>query len=174
MFPLVSWKMGDVAEGADWERLGRLVVAARVAGGMHSREQFASASGFSTRFLGDVEKARRTNYDQASLARLEKVLGWKPGSIDSILAGGEPTRVQAGTEDTAEDDDFADLELEVRMILEWDLPENVKQDLITEAWRLRERQLAARRRLDEQQASERRRLISTWMQRARDAGEPAT
>lgn len=174
MFPSVSWMIGSVTQEQDWERLARLVVAARVAHGMHTREQLAKAADFSTRFLGDIERARRTNYDPIYLARLEKALGWLPGSVDAILEGGEPTRIPAGDEDTATADEFADLELEVRMILEWDLPDSVRESLITEAWRLRERQASAKRRLEEQQASERRQWVSDWMKRARAADEPAT
>lgn len=178
MFRLVSAKMGGVPTEADWERLGRRIVAARVARGMHNQKQFAQATGLSTRFLSDLENGKRTNYDQASLTRVEQVLGWTDGSVDTVLAGGEPTRTTHSTDEhPGDEDEFADLELEVRMILELKLSDSDKQALIAEAWRLRERQLAARRRLEEQQATERRRLINTWMRRAQTTNgneQPAT
>jgi transcriptional regulator with XRE-family HTH domain len=161
-----------VAEDQDWARLAKLVVSARVARGMNNREQLAKEGGFSTRFLGDIETGRRSNYDPAYLARLEQALGWETGSVDVILAGGEPIRPTPDANGEGGDDDFADLELEVRMILAWDLPPHVKTQVLAEALRLREQQARATRRLREQQAQERRRLVSRWMDQAGGA-QPA-
>lgn len=154
----------------DWQRLAERVVAARVARGMTTRDQLAQKGGFSTRFLGDVENARRTNYDPAYLARLEQSLGWETGSVAAILAGGEPIHPHSGTGD---EEDFADLELEVRMILGWDLPDTAKQAILAEALRLRERQIRARRTFDEQQARERRQMVSRWLDQAKNGPQTA-
>jgi transcriptional regulator with XRE-family HTH domain len=82
--------MGRMASGEDWRRLADAVVARRVEMGMRTRQALAEALQMSARNLGDIEKARRTSYDPATLARLEQVLRWEPGSVDAVLAGGDP------------------------------------------------------------------------------------
>ncbi len=62
----------------------------RVELGYRHRPAFADALGVSTRVLGDVETGRRGNFDSTTLAALENVLGWATGSVDRIVAGGEP------------------------------------------------------------------------------------
>lgn len=52
-------------------------------------------SGLSIRTLNNIENARRTSYDGSTVALLERGLQWEPGSVEAILAGGEPTPVQA-------------------------------------------------------------------------------
>ena len=74
------------------ERLGHHVVSRRVALGFRGRVDLASSLQFTVRTLADIEPGVR----KASLgtyAMLENKLAWAPGSIDSILAGGEPTEV---------------------------------------------------------------------------------
>ncbi|WP_433516453.1 hypothetical protein ACQP2T_13325 [Nonomuraea sp. CA-143628] len=73
----------------DLQRLARYVVRRRTSLGFKYREDFATATGLSTRTLGDVERARRQVSD-ASVAVVEERLGWKPGSFEAILEGGEP------------------------------------------------------------------------------------
>ncbi|MEV0149056.1 MULTISPECIES: helix-turn-helix transcriptional regulator [unclassified Nonomuraea] len=78
--------------GEDRERLANYVVRRRVALGYKTREQWAAAIGLSTRTLGDIEKGRRPVGD-ATIARIEDHLGWKPGSTAAILRGGNPELV---------------------------------------------------------------------------------
>jgi len=73
----------------DLQRLARYVVRRRTSLGFKYREDFATATGLSTRTLGDIERARRQVSD-ASVAAIEERLGWKPGSFEAILDGGEP------------------------------------------------------------------------------------
>lgn len=73
----------------DWQALAREVVAARVALGYQTREAFAKVVGLSTRTLGDIERARRTSMDQATLAKVEQALGWPTGRTRTILDGAE-------------------------------------------------------------------------------------
>jgi hypothetical protein len=71
------------------ERLGHLVVSRRVALGYRNRTDLADSLQFTVRTLADIEHGVR----KASLgtyAMLENKLSWAPGSIDTILAGGEP------------------------------------------------------------------------------------
>lgn len=163
--------MADV--GDEWIRLGEFVVAARVARGMPTRHDLAEAGGFSTRFLGDIERGRRDNYDPVYIALLEKALGWATGSVKAILAGGEPiepppTSGMPTTED-------AEIELEIQMIEESDLPERQKREMIRFARQLQHRQQAERQALVERQRTERREQIRSVMDIARGGGaQPAT
>ena len=74
-----------------WERLGRRVAQER---GRHwrSRSAFARSAGISPRVLDDVEKARRTNYSDATLAAIEAALGWAPGTCLRVVQGGRVRR----------------------------------------------------------------------------------
>lgn len=75
-----------------WQRLGSYVRSerARLGGNRRSLAAFAKAAGVSRTTLDSIEHARKDNYDPATLATLEHALGWRPGSIDRILAGGRP------------------------------------------------------------------------------------
>lgn len=74
-----------------WERLGRRVAQER---GRHwrSRAAFARAAGVSPRVLDDVEKARRANYSETTLAAIEAALGWEPGTCLRVVQGGKVRR----------------------------------------------------------------------------------
>ena len=72
------------------ERLGHHVVSRRVALGFRNRTDFASSLQFTIRTLADIEHGVR-KASAGTYAILENTLGWAPGSIDTILAGGEPT-----------------------------------------------------------------------------------
>jgi len=77
--------------GEKWQRLARLVTHRRVQLGHASQTEFASASGLKIRTLNNIENARRPGYDPSTIALLEQGLQWQPGSVEAILAGGEPT-----------------------------------------------------------------------------------
>ena len=78
----------------DWQRLGDYVVARRIALGMRDRRTLAAATGVTERTLGKVETGKRVS--AGTLAALENLFGWAPGSCRHILAGGEPvTRLPA-------------------------------------------------------------------------------
>jgi hypothetical protein len=71
------------------ERLGHHVVSRRVALGYRNRTDLASSLQFTVRTLADIEHGVR-KASPGTYAILENKLGWAPGSIDTILAGGEP------------------------------------------------------------------------------------
>jgi hypothetical protein len=71
------------------ERLGHHVVSRRVALGYRTRTDFADSLQFTVRTLADVEHGVR-KASPGTYAMLENKLSWAPGSIDTILAGGEP------------------------------------------------------------------------------------
>jgi hypothetical protein len=71
------------------ERLGHHVVSRRVALGFRNRTDFASSLQLTVRTLADIEHGVR-KASPGTYAMLENKLTWAPGSIDTILAGGEP------------------------------------------------------------------------------------
>ncbi len=76
------------------ERLGHHVVSRRVALGFRTRIDLASSLQFTVRTLADIEHGVR-KASPGTYAMLENKLAWAPGSIDTILAGGEPHEVVA-------------------------------------------------------------------------------
>ena len=71
------------------ERLGHHIVSRRVALGYRNRTDLAKSLQFTVRTLSDIENGVR-KASPGTYAMLENKLGWAPGSIDTILAGGEP------------------------------------------------------------------------------------
>lgn len=75
----------------DWDRLAKLTINRRVELGYPRRTNLATDAGLSLRTLGDIETARKTSYDPATLAALEHALKWQAGSVEAVLGGGQPT-----------------------------------------------------------------------------------
>ena len=73
----------------DLERLGHHVVSRRVALGYRNRTDLADSLQFTVRTLADIEHGVR-KASAGTYAILENKLAWGPGSIETILAGGEP------------------------------------------------------------------------------------
>jgi hypothetical protein len=71
------------------ERLGHHIVSRRVALGYRNRTDLANSLQFTVRTLSDIENGVR-KASPGTYAMLENKLAWAPGSIDTILAGGEP------------------------------------------------------------------------------------
>ena len=71
------------------ERLGHHIVSRRVALGYRNRTDLADSLQFTVRTLADIEHGVR-KASPGTYAMLENKLSWAPGSIDTILAGGEP------------------------------------------------------------------------------------
>jgi hypothetical protein len=78
----------------DLDRLGHHVVSRRVALGYRNRTDLANSLAFTVRTLADIEQGVR-KASPGTYAILENKLGWLPGSIDTILAGGEPKETVA-------------------------------------------------------------------------------
>ena len=74
------------------ERLGHHVVSRRVALGFRNRTDLAASLQFTVRTLADIEHGVR-KASPGTYAILENKLAWAPGSIETILAGGEPNEV---------------------------------------------------------------------------------
>lgn len=88
--------------GENWRRLADYVVAGRVALGMRDRRSLAAATGVTERTLGKLENGQRVS--ASTLAAIENVLGWAPGSCRRILAGGEPAAGSSGAGGAADVD----------------------------------------------------------------------
>jgi hypothetical protein len=73
----------------DLDRLGHHIVSRRVALGYRNRTDLANSLQFTVRTLADIENGVR-KASPGTYAMLENKLAWAPGSIDTILAGGEP------------------------------------------------------------------------------------
>ena len=69
--------------------LGHHIVSRRVALGYRNRTDLADSLQFTVRTLADIEHGVR-KASPGTYAMLENKLAWAPGSIDTILAGGEP------------------------------------------------------------------------------------
>ena len=76
-------------DGHALERLGHHIVSRRVALGYRNRTDLANSLQFTVRTLSDIENGVR-KASPGTYAMLENKLTWAPGSIDTILAGGEP------------------------------------------------------------------------------------
>jgi len=71
------------------EGLGHHVVSRRVALGYRNRTDLANSLQFTVRTLAYIENGIR-KASPGTYAILENKLSWAPGSIDTILAGGDP------------------------------------------------------------------------------------
>jgi hypothetical protein len=74
------------------ERLGHHIVSRRVELGYRNRTDLADRLQFTVRTLSDIENGVR-RASPGTYAMLENKLAWAPGSIDTIMAGGEPKEV---------------------------------------------------------------------------------
>ena len=72
-----------------WNGSAHHVVSRRVALGYRNRTDLANSLQFTVRTLADIEHGVR-KASPGSYAMLENKLSWTPGSIETILAGGEP------------------------------------------------------------------------------------
>jgi hypothetical protein len=78
--------------GMDWGRLAERVRGRRRELGL-THAQVAAAGGPAVSTMVRIEAAARTGYRGGTLGRLERVLRWDGGSIEAILAGGEPSGI---------------------------------------------------------------------------------
>lgn len=77
----------------DWRRLADAVIRRRTELGM-TQQDVQAAGGPATATVRNIEGAHQTSYRGVILSRLEKALGWRPGSVEAILASGEATLTQ--------------------------------------------------------------------------------
>lgn len=80
----------------DWARLASQVKQRRVSLDL-TQTQVNAAGGPSVSVLSRIETARGASYDDIAIARLEKVLRWRAGSIHRILQGEDPQPISDTT-----------------------------------------------------------------------------
>ncbi len=73
-----------------WAHLAAAVRAQRLRLGL-TQQQAAAVAGVSKIVWGKVENAGQTSYRDRTLVAVEQAMGWAPGSVEQILAGGQPT-----------------------------------------------------------------------------------
>ena len=133
--PLVRTDQQD----GDWERLAELLISRRVQLGYQRRSAFSRDRGLpNDRVIAAVENYERTNFAPATIALIEQIYEWEPGSIRSVLAGGMPrpksgegANVGASAEDEdtllyrrpsgLSDREWEHLKAETREYIEWQM-----------------------------------------------------
>lgn len=80
-----------------WTRLGSIVEARRRKLDFKQDDAKSLSGGRISRATwSDVERGARTNYDRRTLDGVELACRWEEGSIDRVLAGGEPVPLGDG------------------------------------------------------------------------------
>lgn len=85
-----------------WQRLGRALERRRgeLGYGFRQRGRFVrerSAGMISVKTISRLEKAERNSYPESTIGAVEVMYQWAPGSIDSVLQGGEPDPLMAAS-----------------------------------------------------------------------------
>jgi hypothetical protein len=78
-----------------WLRLGRMLERRRgeLGYGFRQRARFARERGsgqISVKTISRLEKGERDSYPESTVGTVESMYQWAPGSIESVLGGGEP------------------------------------------------------------------------------------
>ena len=81
--------LGSLVAAEGWLSLGEHVRRER-AQRRQTQQEFAESIGLSVRTLGSIEAGTGTRYDRGTVAIVEWALGWAPGSIELVVAGGKP------------------------------------------------------------------------------------
>jgi len=83
-----SCRVGD-RELAAWERVGR-AVRVRMGERALAQADLVRRAGLSDATVRRLHDGTPGNYRRATLGKLALALGWTPGSLEAIFAGGEP------------------------------------------------------------------------------------
>jgi DNA-binding XRE family transcriptional regulator len=73
----------------DWSRLGRAVREARAGKGL-SQVKLSELAGVGRTVIQTIERGRGFERVTSTLRNLEVALDWKRGSVETVLAGGDP------------------------------------------------------------------------------------
>src|SRR5690349_11785877 len=87
--------MMDTYPREAWLRLGRLLERRRgeLGYGFRQRASFARERGggiVSVKTISRLEKGERESYPESTVGAIEAMYQWSPGSVESVLTGGEP------------------------------------------------------------------------------------
>lgn len=106
-----------MATEESWQRLARAAVERRAQLGI-TQLDVAQRGPMSLDRVQAIEGAKRSSYRPATLAALERALGWTYGSVAAILDGGEPTPADTpALAPNAADDDLDAQLAEARALL---------------------------------------------------------
>lgn len=98
--------MNESAEGAR-RRLGELVNRRRTSLGLSLSEAARRAGVMRVTWTGIEQRA--TDAEDYTLTKVEQVLEWEPGSVQAVLAGGEPVEVGPSGQPSSEQIQRGDL-----------------------------------------------------------------
>ncbi|MEU2236111.1 helix-turn-helix domain-containing protein [Streptomyces vietnamensis] len=82
--------------GRDWKHLADTIEAARETKNL-TQVALAEKAGVSESTIQNLESGQERKRVPASLHKIERALGWKPGSGERVLEGGEPEEQQEET-----------------------------------------------------------------------------
>ncbi len=87
--------MMDTYPYESWLRLGRMLQRRRgeLGYGFRQRARFARERGdgkISVKTISRVENGERDSYPESTIGTIEAMYQWSPGSVESVLVGGEP------------------------------------------------------------------------------------
>ncbi|MER7734162.1 helix-turn-helix transcriptional regulator [Streptomyces erythrochromogenes] len=99
----------------DWARLGKALQAARRASGV-TQEQLADELGVGRSAVQLIERGKEFSKPSQTQRAFARRVGWADGSIEAVLAGGEPTVEAAATPPPAPDDVLTDSRLPLRIV----------------------------------------------------------
>lgn len=145
----------------DWRRLATVVQQRRRELGL-TQEAVRARGGPSTATMRMLEGGHQESYRPGILADLERALQWTAGSVEAILAGGDPVvapppdpagrtsnmRRWDDSRPAARDDRYDALtdDADIRLVMDSDLPESDKHEIVREL--LAERTVERRRRVE--------------------------
>jgi hypothetical protein len=90
-----GWTVTDTYPQEAWLRLGRMLERRRgeLGYGFRQRSRFARECGggkISVKTISRLEKGERGYYPESTVGTVETMYKWAPGSVESVLLGGEP------------------------------------------------------------------------------------
>jgi hypothetical protein len=90
-----GWTVMDSYPYEAWLRLGRMLERRRgeLGYGFRQRARFARERGsgkISVKTISRLEKGERDSYPESTVGTVETMYKWAPGSVESVLMGGEP------------------------------------------------------------------------------------
>jgi hypothetical protein len=85
----------DTFPNEAWTRLGRMLERRRgeLGYGFRQRARFARERGagmLSVKTISRLENGERDSYPESTVGTVEAMYQWRPGSVERVLAGGEP------------------------------------------------------------------------------------
>lgn len=113
----------------DWKRLANFIIARRTELGMKDRVSMQQRTDISYRTISNLETGVAVS--MSTVATVERILGWEPGSASRILEGGSPVLLgQAGSAPPAAYSDPVMQDAWERLA-DVDLPDSVKRGMIS-------------------------------------------